>query len=160
MASSRGREAKKSNFVKDLLTRKPNLNLKAVNDAWRQGGNKDSISPSAFYRVKQSVREGRGEGASAPRPPGRPPGSTTKKALPAPRAEARPQPRSDGASAAHHAPVGRPAHAKPRNEENDLDEFETEIDDMIYKLKGMGGMNEIEDALRRARRLLVRRQRD
>ena len=37
-------------------------------------------------------------------------------------------------------------------------EMEGYIDDLIHKLKNMGGRQEVEEALRRARRLLVRGQ--
>jgi hypothetical protein len=38
-----------------------------------------------------------------------------------------------------------------------LDELEGEIDGLIFKLMGVGGMSDVEEALRQARRLIVRR---
>jgi hypothetical protein len=50
------------------------------------------------------------------------------------------------------------AERKPRSASRDkaLDEIEGDIDRLIFKLMGVGGMEEIEHELRKVRRLLYR----
>jgi hypothetical protein len=65
------------------------------------------------------------------------------------------------AASAHHAAVQAPPSgsiqdSSSNSQDGMLDELETEIDDLIFRLRDVGGLSEVEEQLRQARRLLVR----
>jgi hypothetical protein len=133
---------KKSEFVRQLLGSKPDVNLKALNEAWKNGGNPGTISSTLLYLIKSKLQ-------------GTTKKSSGKKATAGKAASAKPIPTK--------TKKGRPAaleingqSAPTGSKGRLLDELEAEVDDLIFKLKGLGGMTEVEEALRKARRLIVR----
>jgi hypothetical protein len=125
----------KSAFVRELLGRTPEANLKAVNEAWNKAGCKGSISSTLLHLVKSKMKnasmKGSATGATAGKPGARKPTKQVR-----------------SVANGHSAVAGGDGEL--------LDELEVEIDDLIFRLKGLGGMPEAEEALRQARRFLVR----
>jgi hypothetical protein len=141
MAPTKTKGPNKSEFIRQLLRRDPETNLKAVNAAWKKAGHTGSISNPLFFQVKAraigTTTKGLANGATASKATA--PKPTTKNTEPARQ------------------------HASKRNVASGsnggvLDDLEGEIDGLIFKLMGVGGMTEVEEALRRARRLIVRHQ--
>ncbi len=123
----------KSMFVKEYLNDHPQGNVRAINEAWRAAGFKGTISKTVIFKVKASLGlTGNTEKSKAT-------ATSTKRVTPrkVPTAAVNVQPRnSDGA----HTVV--------------LNELEADIDRLLFKVMAIGNLTEIEDTLRRARRLL------
>jgi hypothetical protein len=136
--STKKRGGKKSEFVMQMLESNPDANLKAVNDAWKQGRRAGSISSTLLYLVKSKMKGGGSSGAASAGA-----GGLTMVKLGATRG----RPGRPASTIVRVAPSGSKGAA--------LERIEVEIDDMIFELKSMGGMADVEEALRGARRLLV-----
>jgi hypothetical protein len=139
----------KSAFIRDLLGRDPEADEDAVNEAWRKAGNQGSISGSLIYKIRSGLGL-TGKGRSADVAAGRPKAKETKAPKAKPVAPARPQ--SNGPPAA--SATGSESTAGARG--GALDRVEDRIDDLIFELKDLGGMERAQEALRLARRLVVR----
>jgi hypothetical protein len=135
-AVAKTRGPKKSAFIRELLGRNPDANLKAVNEAWTMAGCKGGISSTSLYLIKSQINP---TSARAP-VSGATPATWTPRAT---------QP------ARHHASEGRGSSGSMGGV---LDDLEGEIDGLIFKQMGAGGMTDVEEALRRARRLIVRHE--
>ena len=143
MAADQG----KSSFVRELLGRDPEANEQAVNEAWAAEGNEGTISGSLVSKIRSNLGlTGKG------RSPGRPKAKAKRgpKAKPA----APVQPESNGPPAASATGPESTAGGRGRS----LDQVEDRIDDLIFQLKDLGGMEQAQEALRLARRLVVRSQ--
>jgi hypothetical protein len=137
--ATKKRGPKKLSFIRELLVRNPDMNFKAVNEAWIKAGNKGGISSTSLYLVKSQINstgaKGAPKAASASKPSAFKSTVTTTKTVPA--------------HASAKSVLTGSASAV-------LEELEGEIDGLIFKLMGVGGLLEVEEALRRARRLIVR----
>ena len=147
-----GKGQSRSEFLQGLFQKDPGVSEKEAAQAWAAAGYEGTISPSSFYAAK---RASRGEDSATPAAPVKPkakPVSRGPKSKPAtqPTVEARPE--TDGLPAAAK-PVGR---SKSGDRERVLDRVEDGIDDLIIELKQLGGMEEALEALRKARRVVVR----
>lgn len=137
MARKKGRDEGKAKFLRDFLQKDPNASAKAVNDAWTSAGNKGTISGSYFYTTKAKLglsgRQGLPKTASPnfKRKPGRPP-------------------RAEGAMAAHGPSGSR------QERRREIEELEVEIDKLMNQVMNLGGLDDVEGDLRRARRSLWR----
>src|SRR3954471_11215198 len=140
MAADQG----KSSFIRGLLGRDPEANEQAVNEAWRKAGNEGTISNSLVSKIrsdmgltgKKGSRNGAVAGGEAPkRTPKRATGTRGRTAEQAngPEAEIGPS----GAPTATQ--VGDRGMTGVGDQEHMLDEMEGDIDELIYKLKNMGG---------------------
>ena len=145
----------KTAFVRAFLRKNPTANRKAVDEAWRKAGHEGSINSSLVSNLRRELGlTGNKQGASkvidgygaaeSPKATGR-------------NSKPRKRGRSDNgkASGANATPAtGR----KPRSGDRDqaLAEIEGDIDRLIFKLMVVGGLEDIEDQLRKARRLLYR----
>jgi hypothetical protein len=125
----------KTMFVKEFLIDNPQGNADAVNKAWRAAGFHGTISVTLVHQMRAQLgltgnlrRTTKTSTSSATgRGPGRPrqgPAAATVDA----------QPRPDLSTAAS--------------------DMETDIDRLIFKTMALGHLTEIEDTLRRARRML------
>jgi hypothetical protein len=150
----------KSSFVEELLGRDPGANLKAVNEAWASSGHEGQISPSIYYKIK---RERVGTGETSP---------TTSRSESVP-SKAAPEtspktPKTDKAPSLLEA-ASSPIHPETASSDptptlthpsgghgRELHEIEGEIDELMFRLKGLGNFADVQEALRVARRLLVR----
>jgi hypothetical protein len=133
-APTKKRGPKKSAFIRDLLGRDPEANLKALNEAWSRAGNKGGISSTSLYLIRSQINSTSAKGSATGATPAT---RTTEKTQPA----------------GQHSGEGG---VSSRSTGGVLDELEGEIDGLIFKLMGAGGMTDVEEALRRARRLIVR----
>ena len=147
-------------FVEELLGREAGANLKQVNEAWASAGHEGQISPSIYYKVK---RERGGTDEPSPIASKAEPGPSLSQAKSLPRT-----PKADQAAGPSEA-ASSPAHRQtaPSNPTTttanradghgrELHEIEGEIDELMFRLKGLGHFAEVQEALRAARRLLVR----
>jgi hypothetical protein len=159
-----GKNQKKSAFLRDLLRSNPNVSEKDAVAAWQRAGNEGTISPSTFYSAKRESAGG--SGAPAPAAEKTKPQSSSK----GPKGKRKSEPvqpsslESNGQSPSletnGQSPAPEPTKVGGGDEAQDrsrrLDAVEGGIDDLIFTLKEMGGVPEVEEALRAARRLLYR----
>jgi hypothetical protein len=117
----------KTAFVKEMLRKNPQANPSAVNDAWKAAGKKGTISSSLVQKSRAALGLTGAPGAR----PGR-------KAAP------------------KKAPAAQPTKAPTLTglRGNSL-ALEAEIDRLLFKVIDEGGMEDVEDALRSARRRLI-----
>ena len=160
----------KSAFVGEMLGRKPEANMKAINEAWAAAGNEGTISDSIFYKVKRERdKTGGNERVASERSQCRPSPKGDKaipaasKSKPSPKSSKYREARSPVKAASLHS-NGEAASPEPTPTMSDqaqghgreLHRIEGEIDELMYRLKGLGSFAEVQEALRTARRLLVR----
>ena len=124
----------KSMFVKEFLNDHPQSNVAAVNKAWKVAGFNGTISKTVVFKVKSSL------GLA-----GNLRGNTKKSKTSATRKN-RVTPRKETTAA---------VNVQPRlNRSTVLDDVEVDIDRLLFKVMGIGDLTELEEMLRRARRLL------
>ena len=133
----------KTMFVKEFLNDHPEGNCKAVNEAWTAAGFDGTISEALVYKARASLGlTGNLSGK-------------TKKSRTSAEGKATPtgkklgRPRKEPTAAGNGQPRGRKS-----NRSLALSELEADIDRLIFKMMAVGDLTEIEDSLRRARRLL------
>jgi len=155
MAADQG----KSSFIRELLGRDPEANEQVVNEAWLEAGNEGSISNSLVSKIRSDMGlTGKGrsrQGGNQTRTPKRATGARGRKTEQTNGPESEIEP-TGGASTATQ--VEDQGVTGAEDQDRTLDELEGGIDELIFRLKGLGGKPEVEEALRRARRLLVRGQ--
>ena len=127
----------KSMFVKEFLHDNPQGNVRAVNEAWAAAGFKGVISKTIIYKVKSSL------------------GLTGSLRLNTKRIKASAKGKKPGTAS---KVITASVNVQPRGNNSTrtvvLNELETDIDRLLFKVMGVGALTEIEDTLRRARRLL------
>jgi hypothetical protein len=137
----------KTSFVKEFLNDNPQGNVRAVNEAWQAAGFDGTISPTVVSetrsllgltgnvrsKLKKSKTSAKAKATSKGKKRGRKPRETT--------------------AALNGKPVGRPRGRKSARTVA-LTDLETDIDRLIFKIMGIGDLTEIEESLRRVRRLL------
>jgi hypothetical protein len=130
----------KTSFLKEFLHDNPQGNVKAANEAWTAAGFDGTISETLVYKTRASL--GLTGNLS-----GKTKAAAEGKATPTGKKRGRPRKEST-------APVA----GKPRGRKSArtlaVTELEADIDLLIFKVMGVGDLTEIEDSLRRARRLL------
>jgi hypothetical protein len=147
------RDQGKTLFVKLFLEENPLGNVSAVNDAWQASGKKGTISGTLINKTRSQLgltgnlrgrpRKRAVEAGESPAPAVKRRGRKPKIAAPA----------AVSGTAARLDMRGRKS-GRTRN----LAELEAEIDRLLFKVMGMGEMTEIEEGLRKARRLLFAAQ--
>jgi hypothetical protein len=144
VAAGPGVSQGKTAFVEQQLWRDRAANPEAINRAWARAGHEGEISASLVGKTRQRLGLTGKRGAKGGRP---------RKAAGA-TAAVSPKGARAGRAAGPVA-VASPTDGR-RHRGRVLDEIEGEIDRLIFKLKDVGGMESIEDELRRVRRRLVR----
>jgi hypothetical protein len=141
-ASMRGGNQGKSAFVTEHLQQNPHATDDEINEAWASAGNEGGISGSLIYKIRTKERltrkrgiKGRGAGKMG----------RAKSSLEGTGADQTPEP-----VAGTPKPLARRA-----NRGRIIEEFEGDIDRLIFKLMAVGGMETIEDELRKVRRRLI-----
>jgi hypothetical protein len=151
MVASTAKGPNKSSFLRDVFTRNPSANYADVTQAWEKAGNPGTVSETLVYKVRSEMnltggrraKKAGGVDGAAERP------RTRAKASKVGRPKGRAQSNGEPASSARQ---DRPS----RSERGRLiDEIEGDIDRLIFRLMSVGGMAEVEDVLRNARRQLV-----
>ncbi len=127
----------KGMFIKEFLLDHPRGNVSSVNEAWQAAGFEGSISLSFVNAVRAKMGlTGNLRGKTE-----KPRMVVTGKKIGRPRKE-----------------TTGTVYAQPRGSNgvrtSVLDELETDIDRLLFKAMAIGDLGEIEDSLRRARRLL------
>ena len=130
----------KTSFVREFLHDNPQANAKTVNEAWTAAGMKGTISHPIISQVRKQL------GLT-----GNLPGKTRKaaKEKAASTGKKLGRPRKETTAMVNLQPRGRKSARTLA-----LTELEADIDRLIFKVMGVGDLTEIEDSLRRARRLL------
>jgi hypothetical protein len=128
-------------FVKEFLNDNPQATHKVVSEAWKKAGMEGTVSETLVTKIRSdlglagNVRKGKaasGNGAAVATK-----AKTAKKPGPKPTV----------------APQSKPSRP---DRGHMLEEVEVGIDRLIFRLVEAGGMEDIEDGLRRVRRQLVR----
>lgn len=144
----------KSAFLRDLLGKNPSLKLEQATGAWQEAGNEGEIGSSLYYNVKRELGSkagaGVGNGDSATRKP--------KAAAKGPKAKRVDRPVDVARTETNEeaAPTRAIGRSGPGERERSLDRVEDRIDDLIGELKQLGGLDDALEALRKARRVVVR----
>src|SRR5262245_17314291 len=131
-ATGRGGNQGKTAFVTKHLRSDPGASDEAINEAWAAAGNEGGISGSLLYKIRAKrglTGKKKGRGAGKKRRAGRTLAPVIETAKPV---------------------NGRTGRGRV------LAEVEQDIDRLIFKLMGAGGMEEMEEELRKVRRLLYR----
>jgi hypothetical protein len=128
----------KSMFVKEFLNDHPQGNFTAVNEAWQAAGFNGTISPALVNQMRAKLGlTGNLRGGG-------------KRSKPSPIGKKRGRPRKETIAAVNGKPAGQ-----PRGDwSTALSDMEADIDRLMFKTMAIGDLTEIEDTLRRARRLL------
>ncbi len=148
----------KTAFIREQLGRDATLDFRAINRAWSEAGHQGEISDNLVYKTRDWMGIGgrRGQSSGGKAIAARPETSPRKAEPAAASAPARPSERSNGRHAAA-APSAQPRRSlSVGGHAHELHRIEGEIDEMMYRLRGLGDFAEVLEALRTARRLLVR----
>jgi len=153
----------KSGFLRALFRTNPSISRKDAEEAWKEAGHEGEIGESSFYNTKTSFNKLSGGGTDtggAASAKGKPKsiskGTRARKTTrPVELPAAQPNGRDDdpGPESGNGPEVNREP-ARTEGHDQVVDEIEDGIDDLIHRLKNIGGKPEILEALRRARRLL------
>jgi hypothetical protein len=162
MATMTARKKGKTEFVQAVLAKNPLANTTAVNDAWKSTGQTGSISATLVNKQRAALglagnlrakNKPKGDKAPVNRPEytgkkrGRKPkGTVTETVLHA-------APHSNGRKMDQAAIKIDPRGNTSRHHES-LEELEADIDRLLFKVMGVGGLSAIEESLRQTRRLL------
>jgi len=130
----------KSSFLKEFLHDNPQGNVKAVNEAWTAAGFDGTISETLVYKARALLGLTGNLGGKT---------KTSAEGKATPTGKKLGRPRKETTAAVIVQPRGR-----SNNRSLAMNELEVEIDRLIFKVMGVGDLSEIEDALRKARRLL------
>lgn len=150
MATATSRDGGKSEFVRDALKKNPKANPRVVNDAWKAAGNTGVISNSLVHKIRANMGV---TGNLRSRTKGRGSNGAPRKPVVEGRRRGRPPKASTLAAAANGAALKKPVATGGRA--RTLETLEGEVDHLLFKIMGVGGLSDVEDALRKARRLLV-----
>jgi hypothetical protein len=156
MAKTNGGDQGKLEFVRQILEQDSNANETAVNDAWQAAGHPGTISRSSVGKVRSEMgltnrrrrrKKAEGQGVTGRRA-GRPKmrrggrgGRTAGAAVPA-------SARGNGAIAGAGA-------AAAGDRDQVIQDLEGDLDRILFQVMGLGGLAEVEELIRRSRRLLI-----
>ncbi len=151
------RDQGKTEFVRRVLEENPHANARIVRDAWVAAGHEGEISQSLVNKQRSEL------GLTGNIKGGRPKGSTsmaratatTEKPAYTGKKRGR-KPKSAHANGHHAGGNGVPVEPARRSgsRQTQLTEIETEIDRLLFRVMVLGGLEEVEESLRRTRRLL------
>ncbi len=149
-----GKNQKKSEFLRELFRSDPNVRKKDADAAWRRAGNEGTISSSSYFTAKK-------KSAGGSRDPEDFAEKSRAKSTKGTKGKRKSEPvQASSGESNGQSPAPEKARSGGRGEVQDrsrrLDAVEGGIDDLIFALKEMGGVPEVEEALRAARRLLYR----
>jgi hypothetical protein len=149
------RDQGKTEFVREVLKKNPHANAKIVVEEWVASGHEGKISETLVNKQRSEMKltgnlRGRRPKASGSGT-GEKPKYTGKKRGRKPKSEL---------TAITVAPSnGKPVivgRAKAESRDTQLTSLEAEIDVLLFKVMNLGDLEEIENSLRRTRRLLYK----
>jgi hypothetical protein len=158
-------------FLRDLFQKNPKVSKEEANAAWQQAGNEGTISKNTLYNYRSEFKKQSAGGVDSGEAAGgkaKPKTSSKRnKAKKITKPVERPAAQADGRDAAPEPEVGSVPKVRSEPEVGSkpartgdqgrvLDEVEDGIDDLIFRLKEIGGKTEVLEALRKARRILAR----
>jgi hypothetical protein len=135
------RDQGKTSFVKEFLNDDPDGNVKAVNEAWTKAGFDGSISNTLVSKMRAQLGLTGNRGAKSK--------STAEKV---PYIGKRRGRKPKGQVVQVESGFETHGFTSPRTPK--LNELEADIDRLVFKVMGIGNLPEIEDSLRKVRRLL------
>jgi len=138
-------------FVEKYFGSNPGGNMESVNQAWTAAGNEGTVSESLVGKVRSEMGLTGKKATEMTKPLV---ASAKAKTPPKPKKVARTVEQTPPLSNGSVAPAA--AIAATGHDEDVLDELEEGIDELIHRLRELGGKPDVVKALRRARRLLVR----
>jgi hypothetical protein len=134
-------------FVKELLVDNPHANTQDVVEAWQAAGFQGTISPSLVSKVRsESGLAGNLRGKRRRRKT-RTGQIALDGSMPTGKRLGRPPKRAA-------ATANGMGQVQTRRRKNPLDELELEFDRLLLKVIDQGNLTQVEDAIRRARRML------
>jgi hypothetical protein len=153
MAASGRRNQGKTEFVREVLSGDIYANATVVNDAWQASGRDGSISDTLVNKMRSelgltgNLRGNRPKGsateaAAKPKYTGKKRGRKPKSEVP-----------TITVASGNGMPVAEP-RAKSGSRTSQLTSLETDLDVLLFKVMNLGGLEEIENNLRRTRRLI------
>jgi hypothetical protein len=153
MPTTGKRNQGKTEFVQGVLSRNPHANAKAVREEWAAAGNQGSISQTLVNKQRSLMgltgnikggRPKRSESATAEKRP-----YTGKKRGRKPKSAA-----LNGREATDNGrSIGEP-RGRAGGRSAQLSQIEAEIDRLLFRVMNLGNLADVEDSLRRTRRLL------
>jgi hypothetical protein len=158
MATASAKRPSKSDFVRQILQKDPRANRRAVEEAWLAAGHEGPISSALVSTLRRKLGlMGNGQGSSKPADgngaaESKATARTSKTRRAASKRRGKAPTQGSGAQAATKQGPG------PGNRRRVLAEIEGDIDRLIFKLMGFGGLEDIEGGLRKVRHLLYRSQ--
>ncbi len=162
MATTTARKKGKTEFVRQVLAKNPLANTTAVNDAWKSAGQPGSISATLVNKQRAALGLAGNLRAKNKTKPGLAPGN---KAQYTGKKRGR-KPKGTGNEIVLHTAqhsngrrMDQPAikvelRGKTSRHHESLEELEADIDRLLFKVMGVGGLSAIEESLRQTRRLL------
>ena len=149
MATVTQRQPGKTEFVRAVLTTNPKANAKAVKEKWLEDGHDGTISETLVNKMRSEM------GLAGNLRGGRPKGSrtaTSEKPKYTGKKRGR-KPKSAQVAPSNGRTVEEPRATKG-GRHNQLVALEADIDHLLFKVMNLGGLEEIENSLRKTRRLL------
>ena len=160
-ASTSVRNKGKTEFVQEVLRKNPKANTTAVNDAWKLAGHEGAISATLVNKQRAAMGFAGNLRASSKPKTGAPPSSaatgagtkSSRKPGVSPVAAALHGPASSNGSNSAHPSTSSERSAKG-TDLGSLEELEADLDRLLFKVMGVGGLTAVENSLRHTRRLL------
>src|SRR4051812_12680523 len=148
MPTTTTRTRGKTSFVKETLFDNPQANARFINQAWTKAGMDGTISDTLVNKMRSELGLAgnlRGKSRS---------GSETTSGEKRPYTGKKRGRKPKNASVQAVVVVADASQVRPLRKKGQLIELETELDRLIFKIMGLGGLTEIEDSLRGTRRML------
>lgn len=124
----------RADFLAELFASNPDIRLADANKAWKQAGNEGEISESSFYKGKRTP---------APKKTAKKNRNTSTKAA--------------TQQAQNHSSNGHAAkEVAALDFDVELDQMESDIDHLLFRLSSRPGTEQIQETLRSARRQIIR----
>lgn len=145
MPATLKRNQGKTEFVKEVLTSNPHANARTIRDEWTATGHIGTISQTLVNKQRSLM------GLAGNIKGGRPKRSETGAAEPRPYTGKKRGRKPKSASLNGQSTAGT---ARTGGRPSQLSEIEADIDRLLFRVMNLGGLEDIEDSLRRTRRLL------
>jgi hypothetical protein len=149
MATATRRNQGKTEFVRSVLAKNPHGNARVVNDEWLKSGHEGTISETLVNKMRSEM------GLAGNLRTGRPKGSTSATAgKPKYTGKKRGRKPKSAQLVLSNGRSAEEPRAKSGSRHNQLAALEADIDVLLFKVMNLGGLEEIENSLRKTRRLL------
>jgi hypothetical protein len=153
MATVKGKREGKSGFLKEYFVDHSDARKDDIDRAWRGAGGEGSISESLIGKVRRDLGLTGGRRSRAKAKGG---AGAGKRPSAAPNPKGGRTGTGKATSNSRHATADAGQAVRSRRTGGVLIELEGRIDGMLHEVSLAGGLPEFEEALRKARRILVR----